>query len=161
MKFGDGFTGFGPNFIFNCECSEQPVLSHSVQNCFPIRCPCGCQFFNFWRHRYFGLGQQARSADFYILAFHERLRASTSLRLEIRSRELGHASTFALPSGCSEVDSTAAARAIRSFSVVPDAAANPDTAGEPRVRVPVLSKMTISKLRTRSSASLSLTRRPF
>ncbi len=25
MKFGDGFTGFGPNFIFNCESSEQPV----------------------------------------------------------------------------------------------------------------------------------------
>ena len=53
-----------------------------------------------------------------------------------------------------------AARAIRSSSVVPGAAATPDTAREPRVRVPVLSKMTISRLRARSSASLSLTTFP-
>jgi len=69
--------------------------------------------------------------------------------------------TIALASGCSEVDSTAAARAIKSSSVLPGAATTSEIAGEPRVRVPVLSKMTMSRLRARSSASRSLTRSPF
>jgi hypothetical protein len=68
---------------------------------------------------------------------------------------------MALASGCSEFDSTAAEYATNSSSDVPGAATTSDTAGEPRVRVPVLSKMTISKARARSSASLSLTRSPF
>ena len=38
---------------------------------------------------------------------------------------------------------------------------DPATAGEPRVSVPVLSNITTSRLRARSSASLSFTSRPF
>jgi hypothetical protein len=44
MKFGDGFTGFGPNLIFNCESSEKCMaktgrsestigLLHYMQTC--------------------------------------------------------------------------------------------------------------------------------
>src|SRR6266481_1772952 len=84
MKFGDRFTRFGPNLIFECESSEQSALSDGIEDRLSVCCPCGCQFSNFWRHRYFGLGQQARSADYDALAFHKRLRASTSKRLEIR-----------------------------------------------------------------------------
>ncbi len=67
----------------------------------------------------------------------------------------------ALASGCSELASTAAARAINSDSDVPGTATISDIAGDPRVSVPVLSNITMSKLRALSSASLSFTRRPF
>ena len=85
MKFGDGLARFGPNLVFNGESPEQPALSDGIENGLPIRCPCGCQFFNFWRYRYLGLGHQARSADFDTRALDERLRPSTRQRLEIRS----------------------------------------------------------------------------
>jgi hypothetical protein len=39
MKFGNGFTGFGPNLIFNCESSEQSALSYGIENRLPIGCP--------------------------------------------------------------------------------------------------------------------------
>jgi len=58
-KFGDGLTGYRPNLVFNCESSEQPALSDGIEKRLPIGCPCGCEFFNFWRHRYLGLGQPA------------------------------------------------------------------------------------------------------
>jgi hypothetical protein len=58
-KFGDGPTGYWPNFDFNCESSEQPALTDGIENRLPIGCPCGCEFFNFWRHRYLGLDQPA------------------------------------------------------------------------------------------------------
>src|SRR5258708_36428911 len=96
MKFADGLTGFGPNLIFNCESSEQSALSDGIENRLSVCRPCGCEFFNLRRHLHIGLHQQAGSADFYALAFHERLRAATSQRLEIRSWELGHASTLGL-----------------------------------------------------------------
>ena len=100
MKFSDGFTGFGSNLVFNCESSEQPTLSERIENRLPVRRPCGCQFFNFRRHRYLGLGHQARSADFDTRAFHERLRSSTRKRLEIRGCQSGQASAPGFGDDC-------------------------------------------------------------
>jgi hypothetical protein len=71
------------------------------------------------------------------------------------------AATIAFAIGCSESASTLAATASTSSSLVPGAAAIPDSAGAPFVSVPVLSKITMFKLRARSSASRSLTSKPF
>jgi probable HAF family extracellular repeat protein len=46
MKFGDGFTRFGPNLIFNGESTEQSAFLNSIENRLPIRCPFACQLFN-------------------------------------------------------------------------------------------------------------------
>jgi hypothetical protein len=39
MKFGNGFTRFAPNLIFNCESSEQSALSYGIENRLPVGCP--------------------------------------------------------------------------------------------------------------------------
>jgi hypothetical protein len=36
MQFGDGFTRFEPNLIFNGKSSEQLAFSDDIENSFPI-----------------------------------------------------------------------------------------------------------------------------
>jgi hypothetical protein len=69
--------------------------------------------------------------------------------------------TMALAIGCSESASTDAASLSTSSSLAPATAATPENVGVPRVSVPVLSKITTSRSRDRSSASRSFTSKPF
>ena len=70
------------------------------------------------------------------------------------------AARMAFANGCSENDSAAAASASTSSSLCPSLVCRPVTAGSPLVRVPVLSKSTVSTVRIDSSASRSLIRTP-
>jgi len=166
MKFRDGVNGLGADLIFSGESAEQAAFGDDIQNCLSFRRPQAGRLLNFRGRRRLGLGQQARSTNHNLLAIHTCLRASARQRLKISSLPLGYASTSGFfddgfGKRCSELISTAAARAINSDSDAPATTAIPATAGEPRVSVPVLSNITMSSLRARSSASLSFTRRPF
>ena len=88
MKCRNGFAQFGPNLIFNCESSKQPVICDGIENRLPIRRPRGCQFFNCWRYRYVGLRQQTWSADSDAFPLRQRPRSTTGKRFEIRGGRL-------------------------------------------------------------------------
>ena len=75
-------------------------------------------------------------------------------------RDRRAARTTARASGCSESASTAAATARTLPSSMPGAATRPLRTGWPRVRVPVLSKMTTCRSLARSSANRSFTSSP-
>ena len=71
------------------------------------------------------------------------------------------ADTTARPSGCSLFCSAAAAQlSTRSSSAAPGSARTPTTAGAPSVRVPVLSKATVSARPSSSMTTADLTRMP-
>ena len=109
------------------------------------------------------LRQQARSADEDVVAVDRGPRAATGQRLEAGGGRLDAGclapSTIARASGCSESASTAAAspRPVRLHRARRDV----DEDRLAPVRVPVLSKIDHVEVRARSSASRSLTSRPF
>ena len=122
MKFRDGLIGFGPNLVFDCESSEQSPFGDDVENRLPSDAHAVVNFSTSGGTVILASVNSRGPPIIDALAVYACLSpldqaAPRNWWLQLaRFRRLASA-TIAFASGCSELDSTAAARAIKSSSL--------------------------------------------